>query len=457
MTVTPSPARRRFAPAGALRRLLRLARFNRMSDQPARTLLLGYLVYMVAGWLLLMLPVAQEVALSPLDVLFIATSAVSTTGLVTVDPGASFTAFGEGVILGLIQLGGLGYMTIGSVALLAVTERLSEEREQTARAAFDLPAHMPTVPFLRSVVLFTLAVEAAGAAILYPMFRDAGVDQPLWAAVFHSVSAFCTAGFSLFPASLEAFAGHPGVLLTISALSLLGAMGFLIVVDAWRALRRRRAHLGFTSFMIVRITAAFLVAGTLFLALADPGLRAMPAGQQVLNAFFQTMTASTTVGFNSYPVSAHGASVVMVLLLLMIVGASPAGTGGGIKTTSFAVLWGLVRCTLRNRERIHFAGRVLPREKVRTATATLAYYLGVLFVAMVLLLATETGAPFEAVLFEAISALGTVGLSMGLTGDLSPLGKIVVIVLMTAGRLGILTFGIAIAVSAARGKGAAGG
>lgn len=429
----------------ALLRLLALSGLSDFGAQPARTLLFGYLAYMAAGWVLLMMPFSQELPVGALDVLFIAASAVSTTGLVSVDPGASFTAFGEGVILGLIQLGGLGYMTIGSVALLAVTEHLSKERERTARAAFELPTSMPAGPFLRSVVLFTLVVEAIGAAILYPMFLEAGVEQPLWSAVFHSVSAFCTAGFSLFPTSLEAFADHPGILLTISALSLLGAMGFLIIVDGWRALRRRRAHLGFTTFMIVRITAAFLIVGTICLALLDPELAGLAWDQRLLTAFFQSMTASTTVGFNSYPIADLGPALIMILLFLMVVGASPAGTGGGIKTTAFAVLWGLVRSTLRNSNKIRFAGRTLPQAKIRTATATLAYYLGVLAVAMVLLLTTEAGAPFDHVLFEAVSALGTVGLSMGLTGDLTDWGKGIVIILMTAGRLGILTFGVAIA------------
>ncbi|MGZ9811336.1 TrkH family potassium uptake protein [Pseudoroseicyclus sp. H15] len=429
----------------ALARTGRLrARYARWAERPARSLLAGYLAYMTIGWVLLLLPISRSEAVAPLDSLFIAASAVSTTGLATVDPGSSYSGFGEAVILSLIQLGGLGYMTIGSFALIAVQRRLSSHRAANARAAFELPERIDPRPFLMSVVLFTLLAEAAGAAALYPMFRDAGEEAPLWAAIFHSVSAFCTAGFSLFSNSLEDYSAHAGVSLVISALSLLGAMGFLVVVDVWRSLRRRRARAFFTTKMIVRITAAFLLLGTALLAIDDPTIAALPLGERLLAAFFQTMTAATTVGFDTVPISSLGPASVMGLLVLMVIGASPAGTGGGLKTTSFAALFALVRATLRGESEVRFAGRRLPEEKLRAAGASLAYYAGVMSIAMILLLSTES-APFEQVLFEAVSAVGTVGLSLGLTGDLTAAGKLIVIVLMTAGRLGILTFGIALA------------
>ncbi|MGR3501694.1 TrkH family potassium uptake protein [Pseudaestuariivita sp.] len=417
----------------------------RTADNPARSLLLGYIAYMLVGTVLLLLPIAQETPQSPLDVLFIATSAVSTTGLVTIDPGTSFTLFGEAVILGLIQLGGLGYMTIGSFAMLVLQHRLSQSRETAARTAFELPKEINAPYFLISVVVFTLLVEGIGVALLYPMFEEAGVENAFWVATFHAVSAFCTAGFSLFSTSLEAFVDHPGVVLTISALSLLGAIGFLVVVDAYRALRKRSLHLGFTTKVIFYVTGGFLAFGTVFLALFEPQITSLPWDARLLAAFFQAMTAATTVGFNTVPIGAMAPAMVMVLLLLMMFGASPAGTGGGLKTTSFAVLFALVRSTLKGRERIQFAGRTIPRDKVRNATVGLVYYAALLSGAMILLLSTETGR-FEVILFEAMSSMGTVGLSMGITGDLTAVGKLTIIVLMTAGRLGILTFGLAIAV-----------
>jgi trk system potassium uptake protein TrkH len=410
-----------------------------------KLLLMGYLSYMILGWALLSLPFAQEVPVAAIDTLFIATSAVSTTGLVSVDPGSSFTFFGELVILALIQMGGLGYMTIGSFVVLQIAHRFDRLRAETTRRAFNLPEGIDPAGFVKAVVLFTLLVEAVGAVALFALFRAAGVEDALWSAIFHSVSAFATAGFSLNATSFEAFYDDPGVVIVISALSLLGAMGFLIVVDFWRTMTGRARYLGFTSKVIWRITLSFLVVGTAILFVAEPSYQAMAPEDRLLASFFQVMTASTTVGFNTTPIGALAPALMVVLIFLMIVGASPAGTGGGLKTTSFAALVGLVRSTLKGRDRVRYVKREIPPERLQTATASLAYYAGLLFAATFLLLLADPGLPFDAVLFEAVSAMGTVGLSMGITDELTGLGKLIVIVLMTAGRVGILTFGMALA------------
>ncbi|WP_217641143.1 TrkH family potassium uptake protein [Jannaschia pohangensis] len=394
---------------------------------------------------MLSLPVAQEVPLRALDTLFIATSAVSTTGLVTIDPGTSFTFFGEIVILALMQMGSLGYMTIGSFVALHLARRFDSLRAQTTRSAFNLPEEMDPASFIRAVVAFTLTCEAIGAVFLWWMFSAAGVDDPIWSAIFHAVSAFGTAGFSLNPNSFESFADHAGITLTLSALSLLGAMGFLIVVDFWRHMTGRSRYLGFTSKVIWRITLGFLIVGTVVLFVVEPTYQALPPEDRLLASFFQVMTASTTVGFNTTPIADLAPAIIVVMIFLMIVGASPAGTGGGLKTTSFAALVGLVRSALRGRESVRFFKRDIPTERLQTATASLAYYMGLMMVATFILLLTDPLLPFDKVLFEAISAMGTVGLSMGITGELSDLGKLVIIVLMTAGRVGILTFGMALA------------
>ncbi len=414
------------------------------TTHPAKLLLFGYLSYILIGWALLCLPLFQQVSVSALDALFIATSAVSTTGLVSIDPASSFTFGGEVVILLLIQVGGLGYMTIGSFMVLTIHHRLGHARRRTTKAAFNLPDDVDPVVFIRSVLIFTLLVEAVGAAVLFVIFTQAGVADPLWPAIFHAISAFCTAGFSLFPNSLEDFASNPALNATISALSILGAMGFLIVVDSWRTFLGRKKYLGFTTKIIVRITLLMLLCGTALMFIVEPTLQALPPADRLMTAFFQTMTAATTVGFNTHPIGSMAPAILMVFFFLMIIGASPAGTGGGLKTTSLAALIGLVRSTLKGRDQIRFFKRRVPLDKLQNAAAGLTYYMVLLSVSMFLLLLTET-APFEVLMFEAISAMGTVGLSMGLTGDLSDLGKLIIIILMTAGRVGILTFGIALA------------
>lgn len=415
---------------------------------PTKLILAGYGLYMFLGWCMLCLPIARNVPVTPLDNLFTAVSAVSTTGLVTVDPGTTYTVFGQVIILMLIQAGGIGYMTLGSFIMLATVKHLSPLRERLARTAFTLPENIITVHFIRTVVIFTLVIEALGAVALYFAFAAAGVRDAPWSAIFHSVSAFCTAGFSLNPNSLEDFRGNFAVNAAVSVLSLLGAMGFLIVFDVWRSLTNRSVQVSFTSQVIVRLTFAFLAIGTVILFLADPGIAALPSTDRLLAAFFQAMTAMTTVGFNTVPIGGLAPAAIVILYFFMAIGAAPSGTGGGLKITTFAAMVGLVRSTVRRQPDVSFFGRVIPENRVRLAAASSAYFVMLMTPAVFVLCLTEAGADFEALLFEAFSAIGTVGLSMGLTGGLSEIGKAVIILLMFAGRVGILTFGIALASSA---------
>lgn len=412
---------------------------------PAKLIFGGYALYMAVGWLFLCLPVSQAVPVSLLDNLFTAVSAVSTTGLVTVDPGTSYTFLGELVILLLIQAGGIGYMTVGSFVMMATAQHLSPLRERLARAAFTLPENISIGTFIRTVVIYTLVVEAIGAIVLFVQFSESGVDNAVWSAIFHAISAFCTAGFSLNPNSLESFRSDVGVNVTISALSILGAMGFLIAWDVWRSVTSRSFELSFTSKVIMRLTGIFLLVGTAIFFVADPGIEALPADERLMASFFQTMTATTTVGFNTHPISALSPALMVLLFFLMAIGASPSGTGGGLKTTTFAAMLGLVRSTLRRRPEITFFRRALAPARLQLAMASSAYFVMLMTPAIFVLCLTEPGRAFEALLFEAISAMGTVGLSMGITGSLSDLGKLVIILLMFAGRVGILTFGIALA------------
>lgn len=412
---------------------------------PAKLMLIGYLSYILLGWALLSLPWSQSAFVEPIDNLFIATSAVSTTGLATIDIGQSYSFWGELVVLLLIQLGGLGYMTIGSFILVAMQDRIGRVREKATRTAFSLPSGLKVVSFIRAVVLFTLICEMVGAFLLYFMFARAGVENAVWSAIFHSISAFCTAGFSLNTNSLEGFRGDFGVNFVISVLCLAGAIGFLVVTDVVRNVLGKSRYLGFTSKVIFRMTLTFLVFGTLLFLVVDPQLQFLPIEERVMTAFFQVMSASTTVGFNTYPVDLIAPAFLVALLFLMMVGASPAGTGGGLKTTSFAALVGLLRSTLKGRDSVRFFKREIPTERLQTATASLALYFLLMTVSLFLLLITEEIATFEQLIFEIISAMGTVGLSLGATSELSGIGKFIFVLLMTAGRVGILTFGIALA------------
>lgn len=415
---------------------------------PVRYVALGYILYMAAGWALLSLPAAQAVPVAAVDALFIAVSAVSTTGLVSVDPGASFTRFGEVVMLILIQVGGLGFMTISSFAWAALSQPVGPLRERVARMVFSVSATEDIRRFLRRSVVFALSVEAAGALALYPLFIARGVDEPAWAALFHSVSAFCTAGIALFPDSLERFSADPVVLGVIGAVSLLGALGFLVVSELWDFSRGRRAELGLTSRLVLRALPILILGGTVALLAVEPEIRDRAWPEAVLAALFQALSATTTVGFNSIPTTGLVPASVMVLYLLMLIGASPSGTGGGLKVTTVAVLLALVRASAQGGE-VRLFGAPVHEERVRQAASMLAVFVLLLGVALFLLSLTERIA-FDRLLFEALSALGTVGLSLGATAELSEGGKLVIAALMAIGRIGVLGFAVAVAMQARR-------
>lgn len=436
-----------------------LARIRR--TRPVRFLVFGYLVYLTIGWILLSLPPAWEAErVSALDNLFTAASAMSTTGLATVGTGGTYSLFGEVVIVLLIQAGGLGFMTFGSVILLATRSSISSWRAGISRTAFSLPEEFDVQRFLRRVATFTFGVEAVGAALLFFAFRQSaflseavgsgvapGVASLLWLSVFHSVSAFCTAGFSLFPASLEAFRDDVWVNAVIGVLALAGAIGFIVVTDLTSSLRGRRRSMTLTSRIILWATAWVIVLTTLVLFLSESSIASMTPESRLLAALFQSVTAVSTVGFNTIPISGLALSSVLLMVVVMVIGASPAGTGGGLKSTTATAVFAGMRSALRGQPKVTFMGRVLPDHRLHAAWASLGFYVTTLMAGGFLLLLTEVGrtpgATFEALLFEASSALGTVGLSRGVTGDLSALGKLNIVVLMFLGRLGPLTFGLA--------------
>jgi len=416
----------------------------------AKLVALGYLSYVVLGWLLLMLPWAHAAdSISPMDALFTSTSALTTTGLATVSTGNDYSLFGQIVILLLIQLGGVGYMTFSSFVILSRGPGLPRSRAEVASVVFSLPSSFQITEFVRGVVVFTLVIETAGAGALYAIFLNHGVESPLWSAIFHSISAFCTAGFGLYDNSFESFAGDPWLNLVIIVLSYSGAIGFIVSVDYWRRFTGRTLDVTLTSKVILLTTLWLSVIGTCLLFVSEPSIRELPPAPRFLASFFQCMTALTTVGFNTVPISGISHAGVVLLLFLMVVGASPSGTGGGLKTTTFTVIYATVKAVLKGQEEVVFRGRPIPIRRIRTAFASLGLYVWCLIVGVFLLCLVEN-ASLEVLAFEAASALGTVGLSEGVTASLTTLGKWVIIALMFVGRLGPLTFGLALFVRSLR-------
>ena len=414
------------------------------SLHPVRMVALGYLAYILAGWVLLALPVSHAATpVSALDALFTSASALSTTGLTTVSTGHGFSLFGQLVILVLIQIGGIGYMTFGSFVALSRRGGLSDRREQIGKVVFSMPAEFRIAKFIRSVILFTVLVESLGVVALYLAFRRAGLDQPLWSAVFHSISAFCTAGFGLYDTNFEALRGNVAVNAILGVLSYLGAIGFIVFVDAWRRLIGKTDRITLTSRIILVTTAWVSLAGIVLFYVGEPSIRALPPYERLTASAFQVMAAVTTVGFNTLPIGQLSQASLFLLIMLMVVGASPSGTGGGLKTTTFSALFGVIRSALLGRDKVTFWRKEIPEERIRLAIASLGFYVGAL-IAGCYLLALSEALPFEGLLFEAASALGTVGLSTGITAQLTPIGKLVLVLLMFIGRVGPLTFGVAL-------------
>ncbi len=419
----------------ALRELAQFALFRVRSLESGRMLILGYSSYILIGMLILALPLCRvHQAGNWLDWLFVSASAVSTTGLSTLSTGGDFTIWGQFTILVMIQLGGLGYMTTGSFVLLSVSGKIDPSRERTQRLVLNLPEKINLSSIVRLIMIYTFMVEAAGALLLWHFFQEAGVPNPLWSAIFHSISAFCTAGFSLYDDSLSAFAGNLPVNAIICLLSLLGAMGFLIVHDVWKSLTSLKVHVTLTTRVILASTFVLICASCLLVRIEEP---LFFNGEGWLTAFFQVTSASTTVGFNTVPISQLSNASLLVLVILMLVGASPAGTGGGIKTTTVTALWAVMASVLRRSHTPTFAGRLIPEARRRIAVATAFFYILMLCAGLYLLCVFQTGS-FTDILFECVSALGTVGLSTGLTGELNGMGKLIVTALMFMGRVGPL-------------------
>jgi len=411
---------------------------------PVRLVVFGYLSYILAGWFLLALPFTHAThAISGLDALFTSTSSVSTTGLVTVSTGNDFNFLGQIVILILIQLGGIGYMTFGSFVVLSRSDALSDRRQQIGKAVFSLPEEFRIDKFIRSVMVFTVLTETVGAFGLYLAFTQAGIEAPVWSAVFHSVSAFCTAGFGLYDDSFERLRGNVSVNVILGILSYLGAIGFIVFVDGWRRLIGKTQRFTLTSRIILVTTAWLSLGGIALFFVSEPTIQSLPANERLMAACFQVMSSITTVGFNTLPIGTLSPASLFLIILLMVVGASPAGTGGGLKTTTFTALFGVIRSAILGREKVLFWSKEIPDERIRVAIASLGFYAGTLILGCYFLALTES-LPFEGLLFEAASALGTVGLSTGITAQLTPIGKLILIGLMFMGRVGPLAFGVAL-------------
>ncbi|MBC7107153.1 MAG: Trk family potassium uptake protein [Firmicutes bacterium] len=416
--------------------------------RPPQVLLLGFAAVILAGAALLSLPAATSGGEPPdfLTSLFTATSAVCVTGLVVVDTGTYWSPFGQAVILLLMQVGGLGFMTAGTQFDLLLGKRIGLRERLIRREALNQIDLGGVVRLAKYVLLFTLVVESAAAAALTLRWAaDFGWPAALWKGVFHAVSAFNNCGMDIMGnfRSMMDYAADPWVNFGITLPIILGGLGFAVVADVQA--KRRWGRLSLHTKVVLLSTLALLVGAFLaILALEwSQTLRDLPLGGKLLAAYFQAVVPRTA-GFNTVDIAALRPATQFLLIVLMFIGASPGSTGGGIKTTTVYLLMLVAWCQSRGRGGVEAFRRRIPQDQADRALTVFLMGLGLVCGVTMLLLISE-GSDFLRTLFEATSAFGTVGLSMGLTPELSPWGRVIIIFTMYAGRLGPLTLAFALA------------
>jgi trk system potassium uptake protein TrkH len=416
-------------------------------QHPGVLVAVSFVLLIAIGTVLLSLPAAAPEGhrIAPTDALFTATSASCVTGLIVLDTPHDLSTFGQLVILALIQIGGLNIMVLSTFAALMLGRDLGLRSETALGNVLDLGSPATANRLVTFIVMATLIVEAAGAATLGLAWtrHGAGPIEAAWKGVFHSVSAFCNAGFALQSDSLMMFSRDPLVLLVFCGLIILGGLGFAVLAGLWWRVRGGPwKGLGIQIRIVLVASAALIAVGwVLFLALEwNRSLAGFGPVDRVANALFQSVT-TRTAGFNTVAFDGLQPATLLAVMVLMFIGASPGGTGGGIKTTTAVVLLAAIPAIAARRSEVVVMRRRIPLAVVFRSTAIAVVGLAVALVAAGLLLATHEP-PFESLMFEAFSAFGTVGLSLGATSSLNGFGKLVVAATMLAGRIGPLTLAL---------------
>jgi len=423
------------------RRVLR--RLRAINITSSRRLIFSYLVLIVGAMLLLMLPFALQpgMVLDLIDSAFVVVSALSVTGLSPVNVAETFSVSGQVLILFLIQIGGLGIVILTAGLAAATLRRLSLNNSRAGQELYDIPDIGNMSQFLSKVLAFTLTFELVGAVVLY-FSLPADLPRRFFQALFHSVSAFCNAGFSILPANLEASPFSGVGIGTVCALVFVGGLGFPVVFNIIANLKPTKHYktLAAHTRMTLWVGVGLLVAGAIgiFLMESFSGNPFLDPWERFGQSVFYSIS-SRTAGFNMVPVDRLSMTSILVIMLLMFIGGGPLSTAGGIKTSTLGVLAASAYSTLRGRPFAQFYHREIPLRTVMRAITGLALYVLVAAVAILVLIISENIDPW-ALMFEVVSAMSTVGLSLGATNELSIFGKIVVIFLMLMGRVGLVTF-----------------
>ncbi|MCB2148223.1 MAG: ATPase [Deltaproteobacteria bacterium] len=422
---------------------------------PASLVLVSFLLAIFMGTILLRMPISTKIGyITWVNAMFTSTSAVCVTGLIVVDTGSYFTVFGQCVILALIQIGGLGLMTI-SVTLFQWIGRSISIRHRMAMQ--DLFAHTPRADIfslVKSIVLLTFGAEFIGGLFLTLHWsRELPLSQAAYTGFFHSVSAFCNAGFALYSDSMVRYGDNFLFNAAICGLIVVGGIGFPVLYDlqCWGRFRKRqRCRLSIQTKTVLLTTVILIISGAFMFAVLEqlPLREGQSLSHRIMTPIFQSITCRTA-GFNTVDIASLKSATLAMMIFLMFFGASPGSCGGGVKTTTLALLAAFTMTRLRRRRRVNLFKKSIPSETVTRSVSLVLVSIGLICLVLFMILAgnavddrlvNDTQGTFLKFLFETVSAFGTVGLSMGVTPELSLWGKCWIIVMMIIGRVGVLTF-----------------
>lgn len=408
----------------------------------SQIIILGFAALILTGSLLLMLPVSTRDGKGAVftEALFTSTSAVCVTGLIVQDTATYWSPFGQAVILTLIQIGGMGVVTLAVAIAILSGKKIGLRQRSTMQEAIAAPKVGGIVRLTGFILRMTFLFEAAGAVLMAPVFcREFGPVKGIWYSVFHSISAFCNAGFDLMGcrtpySSLTSFAGNPVINLTVMALIIIGGIGFMTWDDVWINRRHIKKYRMQTKVILLTTMLLILVPAVYLYFFEFTGI---PLGRRILSSLFQSVT-TRTAGFNTADLTLLSETGLGIMILLMLVGGSPGSTAGGMKTTTLAVMVSTAVSVFRRREHTHFFGRRITDDTVRESATILTMYV-TLFVGGGFIMSRVEGLPLLTCFFETASAVGTVGLSLGITPTLGLASRIILILLMYFGRVGGLT------------------
>ena len=414
----------------------------------SRKLILGFMLAILCGTFLLMLPCSSTggKSLRFLTSLFTITSAVCVTGLSVIDVGKELSFCGQIILLIFIQLGGLGIMTFSSFILLLVGKKITYEERELLKEERNLENNGGILGFLKKIILTVVTIEVIGAIFLFLKFKeDMPLSKAIYYGIFHSISAFCNAGFSLFSNNLESYNNSFIVIMTIAYLIIIGGIGFTVIDSIIRAVRKKIKRFDLTSKVAILISFILVITGTmLFFVLEynNPGtIGNMSFSQKLLSSFFQSVT-TRTAGFNSVPFDHLRRGTIFLFCILMFIGASPGSTGGGIKTTTVGVIIFYVISVVKKKQNVVIFNRRIGWELLNRAIVILVLALCYVGIITFIILSIENFT-LEETMFEVTSAFGTTGLSLGITKDLGTFSRILIICTMFLGRLGPMTFALA--------------